>query len=299
MRQHGLSRNGELIILQRFHGGVRTQAPLPGEPIRTLLFVDVETTGLRPGRDPLIELAAVLVDVAPERGALVRHHRTASWLEDPGGPIPPANTRLTGIRDADVAGRRLPEGEIRSLFAVADLVVAHNARFDRAMCAARFPWVRAASMPPWACSLQQIDWRGYGHRHGDLESLARDHGFFFAAHRATLDIEALIKLLLMTPDVPGAPTYLGELLADAQRVRCALAAAGTPYEARFELRERNYRWDPDAKHWRLMLPAEQVGEELAWLRALCARYGAGQALFAEIPFRHRFDDAYAPQWALR
>jgi DNA polymerase-3 subunit epsilon len=297
MRQHGLSRNGELIILQRFHGGVRSEPALPGEPRRRLLFVDVETTGLSPERDRIIELAAVLVEVALERGTLTAHLRTSSWLEDPGQPLPPEIVALTGIRDGDVAGRALPEVEIRSLFAVADLVVAHHARFDRAMCVARFPWLRAPSMPPWACSVAQVDWRGHGHRHSDLQSLARDHGFFFAAHRATLDVEALIKLLGMRSDTPDAPTYLAELLADAQRPYVGVAAAQTPPEASEELRERGYRWSRRAGHWQRALPAARAEAEIAWLRQLCSRMGAGCARTAEIPQRFRFDDTYDPRWS--
>jgi DNA polymerase-3 subunit epsilon len=299
MRQHGLSRNGELIILQRFHGGVRTHPERAGGELESVLFVDVETTGLRAGSDPIIELAAVLVDVEPASGEIVAHHRTVSWLEDPGRPIPPEIERLTGIRDADVSGRRIPDDEVRALFGAATLAIAHNARFDRAMCAARFPWIAAPAQPIWGCSFAQIDWRGYGHRHGDLESLGKDHGFFFDAHRATLDVEALIKLLSFRPDVAGAPTYLAELIADVRRPYWQVAAAGTPFEARFDLRDRRYRWDPDAKHWHAELTEEQLEAELDWIRELCARWGAGRPLAAAIPPAARFDTSWRPGWEPR
>jgi DNA polymerase-3 subunit epsilon len=299
MRQHGLTRNGELIILQRFHGGVRANPARAGGETRSLLFVDVETTGLTPGLDPIIELAAVLVDVDAESGEVVAHHRTVSWFEDPGRPIPPEIARLTGIQDSDVRGRRIPDAEVRALFGAAQLVVAHNARFDRAMCAVRFPWLRAAGQPIWACSFAQIDWRGYGHRHADLESLGKDHGFFFEAHRATLDVEALIKLLSFRPDVAGAPTYLAELIADSQRPYWRVAASGTPYEAREELRARRYRWDPDAKHWHAELPEERLEAELEWIRGLCERHGSGRPLACAVPLAARFDADWRPSWEPR
>jgi DNA polymerase-3 subunit epsilon len=299
MRQHGLSRNGELIILQRFHGGVRTRPARPGAELRSVLFADVETTGLMPGSDPIIELAAVLADVDAESGEVVAHHRTVSWMEDPGRSIPPEIVRLTGIRDDDVRGRRIPDDEVRALFGAASLVVAHNARFDRAMCAARFRWLSEPDQPTWACSFAQIDWRGYGHRHSDLESLGKDHGFFFDAHRATLDVEALIKLLSFHPDVAHAPTYLAELIADIGRPYWRVAASGTPYEARFELRDRRYRWDPEAKHWRSELAEEWLEAELDWIRELCERWGAGRPLAAPVPPVARFDASWRPSWEPR
>ena len=297
MRQHGLTANGELIVLQRFHGGVRCRPAQPDEALQRVLFVDVETTGLDPGQDRVIELAVCSVEVSVESGVVTRHRHSANWLEDPGRPLPPEIVALTGIRDRDVAGQRIPDAEVREIFAGAQMVVAHNARFDRAMCASRFDWIDAPGMPPWGCSLEQIDWRGLGHRHADLGSLARDHGFFFDAHRATLDVEALVKLLQFQPEVHGAPTYLAELLADSRRSTWAVAASGAPYEARGELRGRSYRWDPDAKHWWRMLRGERLDEEVEWLRELCIRHGSGRPIRAQVPFAERFADTFHPNWA--
>jgi DNA polymerase III subunit epsilon len=87
--------------------------------------VDVETTGMRPDADRIVEIGAVRVE-GYELGA------TYARLVDPGRPLPPAIEALTGIRGAEL--RRAPsarvalEGFLR--FAGDSVIVAHNARFD-------------------------------------------------------------------------------------------------------------------------------------------------------------------------
>jgi DNA polymerase-3 subunit epsilon len=295
MRQHGLSDDGERIVLHRFHGGVETSQPADSSPVHRFLFVDVETTGLQPGVDRLIELALIEVDVQVETGLVVAHHGTESWLEDPGIPIPPEITELTGISDQDVQGQKIPADTVRTRFEAARILVAHNARFDRAMSVARFPWLGEPGAPSWACSFEQIDWKGYGHRHANLLNLAMDHGFFYAGHRATIDVEALIKLLAMRP-ADDAPPYLCDLVADIRQPYFLLAASGTPFDAKDELKLRGYRWDAEQKHWFTTLPEAELETERDWIRELCARHGRGQPKAAKIPLAHRFDQAYEPIW---
>jgi hypothetical protein len=78
-----------------------------------------------------------------------------------------------------------------------------------------------------------------------------------------------------------------------------VAAAGTPYEARVELRGRRYRWHPEVKHWQAELPEERLEAELEWVRALCARHGSGRPLAAPLPPGARFDASWRPGWQPR
>jgi DNA polymerase-3 subunit epsilon len=68
--------------------------PPDGEP---LVVLDIETTGLSPEQNEIIEIAMVRLENG-SRSEFVR-------LVDPGLPIPPFITRLTGIRSADVRGQ--------------------------------------------------------------------------------------------------------------------------------------------------------------------------------------------------
>src|SRR5438270_7119408 len=93
----------------------------------TFVVVDLETTGLRPGSARICEIGAVRVhelELAEEFELVV----------DPGVPIGPAITALTGLRDADLRGAPHPGMAVRRFleFAGNAVLVAHNARFDLA-----------------------------------------------------------------------------------------------------------------------------------------------------------------------
>ena len=68
--------------------------PFPGEG-EALVVLDLETTGLSPNEHEILEIALMRV----EAGRTERFAR----LVNPGGPVPPFITRLTGITEADVA----------------------------------------------------------------------------------------------------------------------------------------------------------------------------------------------------
>ena len=92
--------------------------------------VDIETTGLDPNRDEIIEIAALVVSSKSyvpvfEFSALVKPQR----------PLPLEITRLTGIEQAhlDERGRSLDEGMRRLIAVVGNLpLFAHHSAFDQA-----------------------------------------------------------------------------------------------------------------------------------------------------------------------
>jgi DNA polymerase-3 subunit epsilon len=62
---------------------------------RTYVALDLETTGLNPDKDAIIEVGAVKF----RDGEIVEEFTT---LVNPGRPIPPEITMITGITDRDV-----------------------------------------------------------------------------------------------------------------------------------------------------------------------------------------------------
>jgi DNA polymerase III subunit epsilon len=93
----------------------------------TYVVVDLETTGLRPGRSGICEIGAVRL-----RGFEVEAE--FQTLVDPGLPIAPGASALTGLRSEQLRGAPSPAEAVRNFLAFAGdgVLVAHNARFDLA-----------------------------------------------------------------------------------------------------------------------------------------------------------------------
>ena len=100
--------------------------------MRTIIAFDIETTGLDPDRDAIIEIGAVRF-----KGDRIE----AEWssLLNPGRPLTPFITQLTGISDEMLGGapritQVLPELEA---FVGDDPILGHNVRFDTSFMARR------------------------------------------------------------------------------------------------------------------------------------------------------------------
>lgn len=93
----------------------------------TFVVLDVETTGAAPGAAALTEIGAA----AYRGGELLGTYDT---LVDPGCPVPPFITELTGITDAMLFGAPAATAALPGLvdFVGASVVVGHNVAFDLA-----------------------------------------------------------------------------------------------------------------------------------------------------------------------
>jgi DNA polymerase III subunit epsilon len=91
----------------------------------TFVVVDVETTGSTPAEAALIELGAVAFRGGECRGML-------DTLVDPGVPLPPFISELTGITDSMLAGAPPPSAVLPAFLSLADdnVLVGHNVGFD-------------------------------------------------------------------------------------------------------------------------------------------------------------------------
>jgi DNA polymerase-3 subunit epsilon len=93
-----LDSTGAYQVARRFRPRAR-YAEDDGSPTLTGLFVDVETTGLDTKDDAIIQLALVPFEYSPDDGRVFGVGEAQVHLEDPGRPVPPAVTALTGISE--------------------------------------------------------------------------------------------------------------------------------------------------------------------------------------------------------
>jgi DNA polymerase-3 subunit epsilon len=167
------------------------------------VVIDVETTGLSPNTDRILELAVVRTDV--------RGHVTSEWSSrfNPQGPV--GATHIHGITEADVRHAPLFTDRIDEIVSQLEgaAVVAHNARFDTAFLRGEF--ARAGWQMPWLptlCTLEasrqylpDLDRR----RLPDCCHAARVR--LTDAHSALGDARATADLLAyyLDPNTPPAP----------------------------------------------------------------------------------------------
>src|SRR2546423_14368195 len=117
---------------------VRRIAP----PLPEYAALDLETTGLDPARDRVIEIGAV---------AFTAEHVTSTLeqLVDPGRPVPDTVLRLTGIKQEELRGAARPDDALRRLagFLQGRPPLGHGARLDGGFLEAAGPWDPAHGTP--------------------------------------------------------------------------------------------------------------------------------------------------------
>jgi DNA polymerase-3 subunit epsilon len=259
-----LEESGEYRVLRRLRPRSLSKLQAVGA-VRRGLFVDVETTGLNPAADEIVELAMIAFDYVVD-GSLLNVIGSFDQLRYPGRPIPPEVSRLTGLTDEMVAMTSIDDDAVAEFVAPAALVVAHNAAFDRKFCERLFP---IFAEKPWACTFREVAWADEGFESARLSILANGYGLFFDGHRALNDCQAAVELLAR-PLPRSGKTGLAAILESARRACWRIRAVGAPFSCRETLKLRKYHWDTGDRRrhgaWYLDVPEEAFEAECEFLR---------------------------------
>ncbi|MBR0994532.1 3'-5' exonuclease [Bradyrhizobium japonicum] len=259
-----LEATGQYRVLRRIAPHVPGYSSEGGAKIGIVL--DVETTGLDPNRDEVIELAMIkFAYSASDR--ILGIIDIFQGLQEPSSPITPEITALTGITNEMVAGRAIDPLAVDRFGSEAHIILAHNSAFDRKFAERFWP---VFVHKPWACSSSGIPWKEHGFASAKLEHLLAACGFFYDAHRAVDDCHALMTLLAQELS-HNSTTVLAGLLERARRKTVRVWAQGAPFELKDTLKRRNYHWsdgtDGRPKSWYKDIEEEMLGAELRFLKS--------------------------------
>ncbi len=187
--RNGLKPSAQEFLRARAH----FHAPLPPGPLASQPYVvfDLEATGLKPTRgDALLAIGAVkLRGLEP-----VARFET---LVDPGRPIPPEGVAYHGITEERVRGAPPAREAIAAFldFAGEDVLVAHNAAFDRTLLFMEEHRGAPAVPNPVLCSLLTSRWLDPQEADHSLDGLCGRAGIVIARRHAALgDAEATAAL---------------------------------------------------------------------------------------------------------
>lgn len=239
--------------------------PAEDIPTRTALFLDLETTGLDPTADEIIEIAIVPFEYG-EDGRIFGIGPAYHSFKEPAAPIPTAVTSLTGITNEMVSGHNIDLQLVEKLIGESSLIIAHNSSFDRRFAEKLCPAFEDAA---WACSMTQINWAAEGHEGIKLAYLAASNGFFYDSHRAEDDCYAAIELLAQKLPVSGK-LAMAAMLERARKPSWRIWAENSPYDLKDQLKRRGYRWNGDTngrpRAWYIDVEDEQHSDEMNFLR---------------------------------
>jgi DNA polymerase-3 subunit epsilon len=160
---------------------------------RPLAVFDIESTGINPRTDRIIELS--IVKLLPPKGM----QEVRTFVVNPGIPIPPESTAIHGITEADVAGKPLfrdMAAEIYRFLEGCDLAGYNIIRFDIPMLIEEF---LRASINFSMEGRRLVDAQRIYHKREprDLKAALQHYcgELFLEGHRAEADALATVRVL--------------------------------------------------------------------------------------------------------
>jgi DNA polymerase-3 subunit epsilon len=228
-------------------------------------IIDLETTGLDPKKNEIIEIGVLIASFTNEDG-FTKIEFTNNQLQQPNETISEEITKITGITNEDVAGKAIDWHLLKDQLQNIDLIICHNAYFDRNFMELNTPdfFKALIESKPFACSSNGIDWRELGFESAKLEYLNLKMGYFYDGHRALVDCYATLNLFV------AQPKAFEKLKEKARQKEILICATNASFNKKDLLKQRSYRWSSgDAnlpKSWWTTIPEDEYETELTFLK---------------------------------
>ena len=230
----------------------------------TAAIIDLETTGLSSDQHEIIEIGTLVVGF--DQTGINSVIFTDNQLQQPTEPISQEITDITGITNDDVAGCAIDWQLLEDALRDVNLVICHNARFDRQFLEKQTPdnISQLFQQKAFGCSASDIPWRSLGFEGAKLEYLNLKMGYFYDGHRALVDCWATLNILLQTP---AAFDHLKQSVRQKQHLICAI---NSDFDKKDILKQRGYRWSDGAKGlpkaWYTVVAEQDFEPEMEFLQ---------------------------------
>lgn len=229
-----------------------------------LCVIDTETTGFSETKNEMIEFGWTKCLYSPSADAIIEILSIGSMYQEPSAPIPELITQITGITDDMVKGHTFDLPMVADVLLNGEpLVLAHNKSFDSRFIEGTFGQnVLFGKSIKWGCTVNDIDWKAKGFASKSLEMLLLSSGYFYPAHRASIDCLALTHLLNITPNA------INELIASVETQFYTVDAIGSPFDSKDILKANGFKWNADAKVWQRKVTESDVERTKGLLTSL-------------------------------
>lgn len=222
-----------------------------------VIVLDTETTGLE-DNDEVIELCMADIYLVRDTYEFYKMGEITDELREPKAEskkvLNEMIIELTGLTSEMIKGQVIDNEKVITRLMSADLIIAHNAQFDRRqlinMMSTSKDHVEKLSKKIWGCSYQFVPWKEMGFMNSKQEILLVFHGVVFEGHRADTDVAALTWVL-------SKFNYFPNIIKEVKDKKILVSAIGSPFSAKDLLsKKHHFKFDGDYKVWRGVLRLE-------------------------------------------
>jgi DNA polymerase III subunit epsilon len=206
--------------------------------INNVTILDLETTGLDPEKDEVIEIGAILYSVKHQT-VLQQASTLFPVKENPQEHINKISVCASNVSESVDLIRNEVSSLFSGMFSWSNYLIAHNAAFDKQWRTGIHEIDFWFQENPWLCTLNDFIWPRNS-KPSNLITTALNHGIGVTkAHRALSDCQLIAELFDRTEDLQG---LFEREIARSNEPRY-LVIAQVDYDSRQLAKDFNFYWE--------------------------------------------------------